>query len=64
MQLNGNIEYYLLNELNIYLGQWKYLFEVNETLHWIAIKKIYRFQIKIYLEDISNEMVYLTQMKI
>ena len=38
------------NQLNIYLRQWKCLFEFNETLHWTTIRKVYRVQIKIYLK--------------
>ena len=49
---------------NIYSRQWKYLFEFNETFHWTAMRKFYRFQIKVYLKDIFNETIYLIQLNI
>ena len=56
--------FFQLNQLNIYLRQWKYLFEFNETLYWTAIRKFYRFQIKVPLKEIFNETVYLIQINI
>ena len=60
----GTLNIFQWNQLNIYLQQWKYLFEFNETLHWTAMRKFYRFQIKIYLKDIFNETVYLIKINI
>ena len=55
IQWNGNIESFQLNQLNIHLREWKYLFESSDTLYWTAMRKFYPVKIKIYWIDIFND---------